>query len=198
MTPCACSQAHPARTIVVTGGPGAGKTAVLELLRNSICPHVHLVPESAGLLFGGGFPRDGTTATRRSAQRAIFHVQRELECIASGGSPALVVCDRGTVDGAAYWPGTSDLFTAVGTTWSQELARYEAVIHLRVPDAAHYRRTNPLRIETAAEAAAIDERLLTLWAPHPRRVVIDARSDFVEKARAAIDTVLAAIPPCCR
>ena len=35
--PCACVGPHPHKRIVLTGGPGAGKTAVLELVRRSFC-----------------------------------------------------------------------------------------------------------------------------------------------------------------
>ncbi len=31
--------------MVLTGGPGAGKTAILELVRRTLCPHVALLPE---------------------------------------------------------------------------------------------------------------------------------------------------------
>ena len=64
--------------IVLTGGPGAGKTAVLEMLRRVVCPHVAILPESAGILFSGGFWRGTSIDAHKSAQRAIFHVQREL------------------------------------------------------------------------------------------------------------------------
>ena len=35
MIPCSCSKPHESKRIVMTGGPGAGKTAVLELIRQS-------------------------------------------------------------------------------------------------------------------------------------------------------------------
>src|ERR1044071_2329655 len=105
MQTCDCSQPHDRRRIVLTGGPGAGKTAVLELIRQSFCAHVKLLPESAGIIFSGGFPRGNGVDLRKASQRAIFYIQRELENIADIGNPAVVLCDRGTVDGAAYWPG---------------------------------------------------------------------------------------------
>ncbi len=58
MRPCDCEERHAYRRIVLTGGPGAGKTAVLEIIRHHFCPHVHILPESAGIVFGGGFPRN--------------------------------------------------------------------------------------------------------------------------------------------
>src|SRR5262245_23288186 len=113
---CSCLTPHPRRRIVLTGGPGAGKTAVLELVRRSFCSHVQVLPESAGILFGGGFPRGSDDDHRRCAQRAIFHTQRELETLAAAGPASVLLCDRGTVDGLAYWPGPDEFWSAVGTT----------------------------------------------------------------------------------
>jgi len=77
MTPCECSNAHKRRRIALTGGPGAGKTALLELIRQSFCNHVTVLPEAAGVVFGGGFPRHADRKCQRAAQRAIYHVQRQ-------------------------------------------------------------------------------------------------------------------------
>ena len=75
---CDCPEPHPARRIVLTGGPGAGKTAILELVRQSFCRHVQVLPEAAGILFAGGFPRGAAPELLRAVQRAIFFTQREL------------------------------------------------------------------------------------------------------------------------
>lgn len=201
--PCPCAVSHgPPRLIVVTGGPGAGKTAVLEVVRKHFCRHVHVLPEAATILFSGGFPRLTTDSARRSAQRAIFQVQRELERQALESSDiALALCDRGTVDGAAYWPGTSETFFAeLGTTREAELRRYAMVLHLRPPpaNAGYTRANNPVRTETAVEAEAIDERILTAWQGHPARVVIEHTRDFLQKARTVVDALKANLPECCR
>ncbi len=187
------------RRVVLTGGPGAGKTAILELVRQSFCEHVKILPESAGVVFGGGFPRDGRLEFRRAAQRAIFYVQRELEEAADADHPALVLCDRGTVDGGAYWPGPADFWNSVGTTLEEQVRRYDAVIHLRPPAAgAGYNRLNPLRLESAAESTAIDARIARLWETHPRRFVVEATPHFLEKAARALDILRNEVPLCCR
>jgi predicted ATPase len=196
---CDCRDPHQARRIVLTGGPGAGKTAVLELVRQALCKHVHVLPESAGIVFGGGFPRGQALTLRRPAQRAIYFVQRELEATAVAFDAAIVVCDRGTVDSLAYWPGPDDLWASVGSTLAGELARYDAVIHLRTPSASlGYNHVNPLRLETAEEAAAIDARIAAAWADHPRRFEIPATHDFVAKATRAIGVIAELLPACCR
>jgi predicted ATPase len=196
---CECREQHVRRRIVLTGGPGAGKTAVLELIRHSLCSHVEVLPEAAGIVFGGGFPRRPALGARQAAQRAIYHVQRELEAAADANGSAIVLCDRGTLDGVAYWPGPGDFCDAVGTTRSEIFARYDAVIHLRVPDAQHgYDHQNPLRVESADEARAIDQRILEAWSGHPHLHVIDPSHDFMEKARRAIELLRADLPDCCR
>jgi hypothetical protein len=172
---------------------------VLELVRRTFCEHVVVLPEAAGIVFGGGFPRGTAPTDRAAAQRAIFHVQRELEVIGATRDAAVVLCDRGTVDGLAYWPGPGDFWESVGTTLADELARYHAVLHLRTPsDENGYNRRNPLRIEAAHEAVRIDARIAAGWAHHPRRFEVPATADFITKAERAVAILRGEIPECCR
>lgn len=200
MVKCECADAHERRRIVLTGGPGAGKTALLELIRQSFCSHVRVLPEAASIVFGGGFPREDDLLCRRAAQRAIFHVQRELESTGDSHNPAIVLCDRGTVDGIAYWPGPVDEFwSSVGTTLERELARYDAVVHLRTPAPEHgYNHQNPLRTESAAIAAEVDARIAATWSTHPRRFVVESSADFLDKAARALAILRREMPECCR
>lgn len=199
MKDCACHEPHVRRRIVLTGGPGAGKTAVLELIRQSLCKHLCILPESAGILFGGGFPRGALAGERRAAQRAIYFVQRELEASLESSDVAIALCDRGTVDGKAYWPGPDDLWTSVGTTHAAELSRYDAVIHLRTPQARDgYNHANPLRIERADEALAIDAKIASAWASHPRCYTVESSAQFLDKASQAITILRDEMPACCR
>lgn len=187
--------------VVLTGGPGAGKTAVLEIIHHHFCEHVVVVPEAAGIVFGGGFPRKPSVAGRRAAQRAIFRVQRELERLAlEEGSAAIILCDRGSLDGAAYWPGDAEsFFRANETSRDAELARYSAVIDLRTPpDGAGYNHDNALRIESAKEAEAVDAAILSLWEGHPHRRVVESAHDFLDKAARVVAQVRDYVPECCR
>jgi predicted ATPase len=199
MRPCTCTTRHARKRIVLTGGPGAGKTAVLELVRQSFCAHVEILPEAAAIVFGGGFPRHASLEWRRAAQRAIFCVQRELESTVEAANAAIVLCDRGTVDGAAYWPGPDSFWGSLGTTQGREMSRYDAVIHLRTPTIDEgYNNSNPLRIESAHMAAEIDDRLLRIWESHPRRYVVPSSQDFLQKAGHVVDILMGEMPACCK
>jgi len=171
--------------IVVTGGPGGGKTTAAELFRREIGERVVVVPEAATLLFSGGFPRSSDLIARRAAQRAIYHVQRNLEDVQSARFPdRVLLCDRGTIDGAAYWPDEpSKFYEAVGTTEAVELARYDCVIFFEsaATGGVSIEGGNPVRVETNAEAVALDSKLRGIWSKHPRFVVVPHDPSFFKK-----------------
>lgn len=180
------------KRIVLTGGPGAGKTAVLELAKRQFSGRLAIIPESASVIFGGGFWRHDTIPGRKAAQRAIYYVQREFETmLAEEGQSLVALCDRGTVDGAAYWPdGFDEFFQELNTTRAAEYARYAAVIHLRTPATEQgYNSQNPLRTESAQQAQAIDQRIHDLWAGHPGLTIINSTDDFLVKANRALAAI---------
>lgn len=183
--------------IVVTGGPGGGKTTAAELFRREIGDRVVIVPEAATLLFSGGFPRRGEPSARRAAQQAIYHVQRNVEDVQLAAFPGrILLCDRGTVDGAAYWPDSDgDFFAALGTTLEAELARYDAVIFFESAAVGGMciEGGNPTRIESDAEAARLDARLRTLWQGHARFFFVPHNHSFFKKITlglAALESVV--------
>jgi predicted ATPase len=198
---CHCTEAfHDCQLVVVTGGPGAGKTAIIEFARQVFCQHVAMVPEAASIVFGGGFWRRDSMPSQKAAQRAIYHVQRELEtCLKEEAVTAAGLCDRGTIDGVAYWPGSEDSYwKELGSTREKEMARYAAVIHLRTPTVQlGYNKSNPLRIESADLAAAIDEKILKAWTGHKRHIVIDSAESFMAKTDKALTVIRELLPKCC-
>lgn len=199
---CECTKlTHDCKLVVLTGGPGAGKTAVLEIARRSLCEHIAILPESASIVFGGGFPRRDSWVARKGAQEAILGVQRSLERIAIGERlSAVALCDRGVVDGLAYWPGTeAEFWQAAQSSRVAEFDRYAAVIHLRSPRLSQgYNHNNPVRTESDTEAQVIDEKLLQAWKGHPKHFVIESSDSFLSKASRAIEIIQSQLPDCCR
>jgi predicted ATPase len=171
--------------IVVTGGPGGGKTTAAELFRREIGESVIVVPESATMLFSGGFPREREPEAQRSVQRAVFEVQRALEDIQRKVYPdRVLLCDRGTVDGAAYWPdGADGFFTEMGTTLAAELDRYDTVLFFETAAVGgiSIEGGNRCRVESDEEAIALDARLRDLWSAHPSFHLVPHHASFLHK-----------------
>lgn len=175
--------------IVLTGGPGGGKTTAADLYRREIGDALVLVPESATTLFAGGFPRSHNDEAERSIQRAIFRVQRSLEDIQTSVFPdRVLLCDRGTVDGAAYWPdGPGHFFEQMGTTREAELARYDAVLFFETSAVGNVvLEGNRYRTESNDRAIDLDRSLRSIWSPHPALHVIGHERSFLRKITAGL------------
>lgn len=188
LTQCIMKSPHSSSNrcrIVLTGGPGGGKTTAADLFRREIGDRVVIVPEAATILFQGGFPRSREAQASRFAQTAIFHVQRHLEDVQAALFPGrTLLCDRGTVDGAVYWPGQPhDYFNAVGTTLDTELARYDAVIFFETAalGGVSIEGGNPIRNESLQEAVKLDGKLRALWSRHPRFILVPHNPSFFKK-----------------
>jgi len=197
----AVERSRPLR-IALTGGPGAGKTTAADLFRREIGDRVIVVPEAATILFAGGFPRVTEDAAERSLQRAIFEVQHSLEDVQAARYPdRILLCDRGSVDGAAYWPdGAAEFFSMMGSTHEAELARYDVVLFFETSAVGgiRFEGGNRYRTENNDEAVALDRRLRELWAPHPRFHLVPHSTSFIRKVNVGLsilESVVAELHP---
>lgn len=200
--PCQCCVPHnKCKLIVLTGGPGAGKTAILEAAKKTLCKHVTILPEAAGIVFGGGFWRLESPSARLASQRAIFHIQREMENLVVGEKKwGIGLCDRGTLDGLAYWVNSErDFWDSFNASKESEYARYDAVIHLRTPSKDKgYNNQNPMRVETSEEAILLDEKIHTVWKDHPHYFEVESTDTFLTKISQTFDIIQRLVPRCCR
>ncbi|MBX7231680.1 MAG: ATP-binding protein [Bdellovibrionales bacterium] len=177
------------KKVVLTGGPSAGKTLIAEYLCQKFPNEISMVPETATLLFSGGFTRSKEPMDIYNQQRAIYFVQIEHEAILSRDiSKKIILCDRGTLDGSAYWPsGVVNFYQSLSTQRDKELFRYDFVFHLTTAPGIHYNRsTNLQRIETVSEAEVIDQKIMTAWEGHPQRTVFLGKNSFAEKRAAVV------------
>ena len=190
------------RKIVLTGGPCAGKTtALVRVIEHftSLGFKVFTIPEVPTLFSQAGV--DYTTPNRGffyEEEKATLLTQLELEdhfarMAEASGMPAIIVCDRGTMDISAYMePALWDRLTKdVGTT-TPELRdeRYDAVLHLvSAADGAEQFYTtanNKERRESSDEeglrmARELDKKVIAAWTGHPHLRVINNHENFEAK-----------------
>src|SRR5258706_12475869 len=99
------------KRIVLTGGPGAGKTVISSTVVAANPQRFVRVPEAATQIYDLLQTRWDRLDVegRRDVQRRIYHHQRQQEETMAAEYPAKVLLlDRGTIDGAADWPERPD------------------------------------------------------------------------------------------
>ncbi len=175
---------------VLTGGPCAGKTTALAMLRQKltdrgITPFV--VPEVATQIVASGVSFSGVTDWNEF-QKKVIQTQLAQEDIIESfaelqpGTRKILICDRGAMDGMAYVE--PELFEAIVHDMDYRLIelrdkRYAGVFHLvTAADGAEafYNFDNPARHESAEEARALDKRTLAAWTGHEHLRIIGNRS----------------------
>jgi predicted ATPase len=169
------------KRIVLTGGPGAGKTVISSRLAQERPERYVRVPEAATQVYFQLQTRWDRLdlAGRRDVQRKIYHLQREQEDrLATDHPDRILLLDRGTIDGAAYWPeGPEDYWNDLGTTLAAELARYDAAIWMQTGAALGLYdgdSSNACRFEDSEAAVAAGQMLMTLWGAHPNLQRVEA------------------------
>ncbi len=191
--------------IVLTGGPCAGKTSCLRALRAHFGEAIVAVPEAATLLLDSGFPSPEHERIRtlrsdwiHSLQGEILSLQRVIEehweRLAIECGARLLVCDRGLLDGAAYWPEGRQAFLAhFGLSLEQCFARYRAVFHLQSLAASlphlYGVQDNPVRYEDATLALQVEHSARLAWEGHPNLTVIAAETDLQTKTNRLVEHV---------
>ena len=179
--------------LVLTGGPCAGKTRCLHAIRETFRADIIIVPEASTLVLGSGFPPPGHERIRcpmdewiQAFQGTILSIQQEIEASFERLAPAcgarLIVCDRGVLDGAAYWPGGRESFLRrFGKSLDECFARYRAVLHLQSLAESHPHlygtESNATRYEGTADALRVERAVRAAWEGHPGLTIIPAEVD---------------------
>jgi predicted ATPase len=189
-----------ARRVAISGGPGGGKSTVAAALAREFGSRVVVVPEVATHLLGGFFPGIDGPDDRRAVQRAIYHVQLNLEAVhrSRSADDGVLVFDRGLIDGAAYWPDGADAFFEVLCGDAREAReRYDAVVFLEsaAQGGLAIDSGNAARTEQRREAARLDALLRELWSQHPRFHFVAHTESFEAKIDNALATLRLLIGP---
>lgn len=184
------------KRVVLTGGPGAGKTVISARLAQDFPDRFVVVPEAATQVYQmlqtrwDRLDMEG----RKDVQRRIYRLQIEQEDrIAREHPDQTLLLDRGTIDGAAYWPQGPDAYwPALATTLEAQLARYDMIIWMEscaVLGVYDGDGSNPCRFENAEQAIENGKLLLALWGSHPNLKHIGAFSDLNDKIQAVSEVL---------
>ena len=145
------------------------------------------------MLFQGGIDRSGNLDVQRKIQSAIYLLQVHMEEIYSLQNPKkLLLCDRGTLDGLAYWPdGEMDFFGHIQSNLEKELQRYDAVIFFETgaKSGCDISSNNPIRNESRQKSIDLDEKLQEIWSQHPNYHFIASSESFIKKTMFGIMTI---------
>jgi predicted ATPase len=189
----------PCCRIVLTGGPGAGKTVISRTIAAQFPDRFVLVPEAATQVYDALQTRWDKLDLegRHDVQRKIYRLQTDQENRLAAAHPdKILLLDRGTIDGAAYWPeGPAEYWRDLGTSLDLELRRYSAVIWMESAAALGIYdgdASNSCRFEDASAAIASGKLLLQLWGGHPNLKHVGAFTNLTEKID-AVNELLAQI-----
>ena len=180
--------------IVVTGGPGGGKTTALDLFKREFTNKIAVVPEAATSIFASGIKReDKNEKVIKGIQKMIVDYQMNAEAIYSHQYPNRnLLCDRGSLDGLAYWPNSEEtFFEAINSSLENELKRYDAVIFFQTAAVVNESidSNNPFRNETNEQAIFLDSKLERIWSQHTNFYKISSSNSFLEKIMSGIDVL---------
>ncbi len=188
------------KRIVLTGGPGGGKSTVLEAVQKERGDLLIVAPEAATILLydSHAFPKlgrdlDWSERWQEEFQGAITSLQPCLESswelAAVEQNKRLLLCDRGLLDGAAYTPGGMKEFCRRYKVDRQAaLDRYDAVIHLESlataqPELYKEIRNDPY-LEPLERAQELEYTIREVWSDHPNWRFISGQGSIQHKINA--------------
>ena len=196
------AEPNPLFRIALTGGPCGGKTTALARLSSYLKERgfeVGVAPEAFTLLMTNGISFDFYDTPNvnmgRVIQNSVMSLQMALEdslanVLKNRGKPAVLICDRGLMDGSAYmtkedWETLIEEREDIRSIVEVRDQRYNAVFHLvtAAQGAERYYtlENNVVRTETVAEARDQDEKTRMAWLGHPKLCVFDNSTDFEGK-----------------
>jgi inorganic pyrophosphatase len=196
----------PIFKIVLTGGPCGGKSTALSQLTAFLRPlgyEVFMVPEVATILFTGGAKYSANmlqgqlVAFQSAIVKSMITLEDSFYDIAlSLGKPSVIICDRGTMDCAAYTdPATWQLMLDTNKWTNESLRdmRYDAVVHLvtaaQGAEAFYTTENNVVRREKPEEARILDLALQKAWLGHSHVCLLDNSTNFTQKIQRCISFI---------
>lgn len=182
--------------IVLSGGPCGGKTSIMSFLQQTLADrgiHVVTTHEAATDFITSGLGPEflGENFQERLLEYIICQEdkRKELARLIKNGKKKVLLCDRGTMDAAAYMSERDFELMLARTNRSVVELRdecYEGVVFLQsvAVDKPELYTTinNSARREDVKEARALNGRTLAAWTGCPHLSIVDNSTDLHGKA----------------
>jgi CYTH domain-containing protein/thymidylate kinase len=195
---------HQTTTIVLTGGPCAGKSSSLSYVAEHLKKHgyyVVIINELATELQHKGLVPGKTIASVAFQEQLLQEaLLREAEHHASFRETPqrknILLCDRGIADSRAYLTTQEweEVLKKAKLTMSSVFSRYDLVLHLQSvaidkPE-LYTTHNNSSRRESVTEAVEVDRKTLCAWLGHESLRVIDNQGSFDDKKSSILNEIL--------
>lgn len=188
------------KRIVLTGGPSAGKSSSLDIIKNYLISKdyfVYIVNESATELIKSGIGPNINGLNLLTFQRYILKYQLFKEKIVeevafdnNNEKDIVIIYDRGVIDNKAYITENEflDLLNEFNLNEKELINKYDLVIHLETGAKGKFYRTdnNCARCESIEEAIKRDARTYEVWSKHNNLVKVKCYEEFVDKQKEII------------
>lgn len=181
--------------IVLTGGPGSGKTTMIEALKSNLKEKgykVIVVNETARELAGEGMATMGDEDYVLEFQDLVLKTQVAKEksienfCKNAYFEDVVILYDRGTLDNKAYLKNEEDFDNLLTKNNLKEIElydKYNLVINLK--SAANlgeeFYKNDEVRKEKNNEAILLDYKTTNAWVLSPNLKIIEPTVDIEEK-----------------
>lgn len=194
------------KRIVLTGGPGSGKTTVLNSIVNmytSLGVKVVVVSETATEIINSGIKPFGDDKIEMlDFQKLVLSLQLSKEKIydeairmyqkVHPNEDILIIYDRGSIDNKAYI--TDEEFDAVMQSvcdddYSTILNKYDLIIDLVGSKKFYTLENNKARSESADVALTLGEKTLKSWVGHPKVKIVGPKENMNDKVSEVVSYI---------
>ncbi len=190
------------KRIVLTGGPGSGKTSVLNAINRVFSGEgykVIIVPETATELMNNGITfRDGSL-TLVDFQEIVMRLQLAKEEVVdrvielANTDKVIVIYDRGTIDNTAYIKKEEfeEVMARLNNvkSFSDLMNKYDLVLNLVGREDFYTTANNEARNESASEALRLGDVTLKCWLGHKKLKIVMPKDEMDEKINEVLNTI---------